>query len=88
MLNPTLIEEFARGECKLPCTPHRDESKTIKTIRVACQVIGANQEDEDDTSPVIISTQGTLISTSHKNILMHSALKACAIINAILIPEN
>ena len=50
------------------------------------QTTGSNQEDKDDTSPTIRSTQYVLISTSYKNSLMHLALKACDALNGVLVP--
>ena len=51
------------------------------------QFTGSNQEDEDGASLVVRSTQDALISTSYKNSLMHSALKACDALNGVLVPR-
>ena len=98
--DPTPKEEFARGACELPRTSRGDDAKTIKKNKDACcvglkhkyelnsfQVTGSNQEDEDESSPTARSTQDALISTSYKNGLLHSALKACDTLNGVLVPE-
>ena len=100
VLDQTPKELFAKGSYELPHTSRGDGAKITKKNKDACcvglkhkyelnlfQVTCSNQEDEDDTSPAARSTQDALISTSYKNSLMHSTLKACNTLNGVLVPK-